>query len=461
MTRNAGIPTQNQAASPAKGPAAAEPPGTPPAPRERLLDAAEALVARFGFDAPSVREITAAARVRLAAISEIFGGLERLTSAVVERRSRILAEERLSLLAKTKEKGPASLEAVVAAFIEPLFAHMETSQGWRHFAQVSAQLVSSTRWDKRLGHFLELEAPPFLDAIREAEPRLSALQATWCYTFLMGAVATSTSGTGWVPQLSEGVVTESDLGTLRAELLVYVPAAIRSVADAQDPVRANDAPIAKTRSAKTRDRILDVAERLFAAHGFYGVSMRSLASAAGISVGLCHYYFKSKESVFLAMCLRRHPELNEQRWQVLEEARAMPPGRDRLATVVDAHLGTLARRLERGGRGWSNHLRAMATAITSHGDYWLETLRVVSDDIIHAVVEESAKSIPGLSLRRAYIAHLFGNGLIAVGYSGSRRVERLSQGAAKGGDYRSMYAQLLPFHVGGVLGMAEHPDPIS
>ena len=425
-----------------------------PGTRERLLNAAEELVARFGFDAPSVRDITATAGVRLAAVSEMFGGLDGLTSAVVERRSPVLAQERLNRLARAQENGSASLEMVVSAFVEPLFAWMEVSEGWRSYARVAAQLVSSARWDKRLGYLLETEAPAFLAAIRAAEPRLGEEHAAWCLTFLMGVVASSTSGTGWVPQLSGGAVEDDDLAVLRTELLVYVPAAIRSVADAADQVPADGSPISKIKSTKTRDRILDVAERLFAAHGFYGVSMREISGAAGISVGLCHYHFKTKEGVFLAMCLRRHPELNEQRWQVLEVARGMPRGRERLATVIDAHLGTPARRLERGGRGWSNHLKAMATAITSHGSYWLETLRVVSDDIMHAIVEESVDAIPGLPPRRAYIAYLFASGLIAVGYSGSARVERLSRGAAKGSDYRAMYEQILRFHVGGVLGMA-------
>ncbi|OJU18237.1 MAG: hypothetical protein BGN95_00545 [Sphingomonas sp. 66-10] len=428
---------------------------TPPSTtRERLLDAAEELVARFGFDAPSVRDIAAAANVRLAAISETFGGLDNLTSAIVERRSPTLAKARLEQLADAQADGPASLEAVVAAFIKPLFARMEVSEKWRHFAQVSAQLGSSAQWDKRLGHFLEIEAPAFLAAMRNAEPDLSQEQAAWCFAFLMGAVASATSATGWVSQLSDGMVEENDLEGMQSELLVYVPAAIRAVAQAVDQVRIGTPLPNPPASTKTRDRILDVAERLFAAHGFYGVSMRKIASAAGISVGLFHYHFKTKEGVFLAMCLRRHPALNEQRWEILEIAREMPQSRERLATVIHAHLCTPASHTKRGGRGWSNYFRAMTTAIPSHGVYWLSTLRVIADDIMHAIVAETVSAVPNLSRRRAYLAYLFANGLVAFCYSGSARIERLSQGALKANDYPSMCEQVLRFHVGGVIGIA-------
>lgn len=448
---------------------AAESPSPAKSPRERLLDAAEKLFAEFGFDAPSVRDITAAAGVRLAAVNEIFVGSEALTRAVIERFSTDLANDRLTALRKQEEEGCPALQGIVDAFVAPLFLRMQESEAWQNFAKISAQLVASASWDKKFGFLLETEAPAFIKAICRAEPRLDKIDAVWCYTFMMGTVATSTSRTGWVPQLSEGMVVEHDLGVLQDELITFVSEAIRSVADRVDALPPNfgdskglrasktkrSDPGVQARSAKTRDLILNVAEKLFAANGFYGVSMRSIASAAGISFSLCHYHFKAKENVFLAMCLRRHPDLNDERWRLLEDARQLPVGRERLAAIVDAHLGTSARRLVHGGRGWRNFLQAMATAITSHGAYWLETMRVVSDDIAHAMVEEATQSIDGLSMRQAYFAHLFANGLMAVSYSGGGRVERLSGGAAKSTDYRDMYEHQLRFQVGGMLGMAQ------
>ena len=96
----------------------------------------------------------------------------------------------------------------------------------------------------------------------------------------------------------------------------------------------------------------------------------------------------------------------------------------------------------------------MTTAIPSHGVYWLSTLRVIADDIMHAIVAETVSAVPNLSRRRAYLAYLFANGLVAFCYSGSARIERLSQGALKANDYPSMCEQVLRFHVGGVIGIA-------
>jgi AcrR family transcriptional regulator len=54
--------------------------------REQLLDAAERLFARRGFDATSVREITGAAACNLAAVNYHFGGKRALYREAFRRR---------------------------------------------------------------------------------------------------------------------------------------------------------------------------------------------------------------------------------------------------------------------------------------------------------------------------------------------------------------------------------------
>lgn len=51
----------------------------------------------------------------------------------------------------------------------------------------------------------------------------------------------------------------------------------------------------------TRDRIQTIAETLFAAHGFDGVSLRALAAAAQVPLGSIAYHFGSKEGLYRAI----------------------------------------------------------------------------------------------------------------------------------------------------------------
>ena len=43
-----------------------------------------------------------------------------------------------------------------------------------------------------------------------------------------------------------------------------------------------------------RSAILDAAEAEFSAHGFDGVTLRTIATGAGVDLALPNYYFKSK-----------------------------------------------------------------------------------------------------------------------------------------------------------------------
>ncbi|HEX9414448.1 MAG TPA: TetR/AcrR family transcriptional regulator [Ktedonobacterales bacterium] len=55
------------------------------------------------------------------------------------------------------------------------------------------------------------------------------------------------------------------------------------------------------KAALTRQRILDTALQLFAAHGYEETTMRDIAAAAGCSLGLTYRYFASKEDLVLEL----------------------------------------------------------------------------------------------------------------------------------------------------------------
>ena len=55
----------------------------------------------------------------------------------------------------------------------------------------------------------------------------------------------------------------------------------------------------------TRDKILDVAEAMFAKSGIDKVSVRAITSAIGINVSAIHYHFGSKDELLRAIFVRR------------------------------------------------------------------------------------------------------------------------------------------------------------
>src|SRR5215208_2869630 len=66
--------------------------------KTRILDAAESLFMEHGFEATSLRQLTSAAAVNLAAVNYHFGSKEELFQAVLTRRLDPMNQERFALL---------------------------------------------------------------------------------------------------------------------------------------------------------------------------------------------------------------------------------------------------------------------------------------------------------------------------------------------------------------------------
>jgi AcrR family transcriptional regulator len=79
-----------------------------------------------------------------------------------------------------------------------------------------------------------------------------------------------------------------------------------------------------TRGAHSHDLLLDAAQPLFVGQGYAATSMRQIAENAGLALGGIYNHFPSKESVFQAILVERHPY--QQIMPLLEQIQAEPVG---------------------------------------------------------------------------------------------------------------------------------------
>jgi AcrR family transcriptional regulator len=82
-------------------------------------------------------------------------------------------------------------------------------------------------------------------------------------------------------------------------------------------------------SPQTRERILDVAEALFAARGFAGASMREIAGAADLTAASLYNHFEGKDALYAAVLERGIRPL-----VLLMQSRAGQDGDDNAAALV-------------------------------------------------------------------------------------------------------------------------------
>ena len=92
--------------------------------RRRLLDATEYLFIEYGFEAMSLRQITARAQANLAAVNYHFGSKDALMQALLSQRLDQLNRERLQLLSACEQQwGPDQLDvqAILGVLFVPAF----------------------------------------------------------------------------------------------------------------------------------------------------------------------------------------------------------------------------------------------------------------------------------------------------------------------------------------------------
>jgi AcrR family transcriptional regulator len=205
--------------------------------RERILDAAEKLFARHGFESTSLRSIIASAGVNLAAIHYHFKGKEGLIRAVIERRFAPVNDERLRQLAEfenRRDDKTARVEEILEAFLAPLLRIGLLHSGQeRLLMQLGARLLqpSDGMLEKAAGSEFERVAVRFLGAFHRALPTLTRQEIAWRMNFTIGAAARALFGGFPVQVLSSASresLHESDVQRVLQRLIAYTAAGMKA-----------------------------------------------------------------------------------------------------------------------------------------------------------------------------------------------------------------------------------------
>jgi AcrR family transcriptional regulator len=93
--------------------------------------------------------------------------------------------------------------------------------------------------------------------------------------------------------------------------------------------------------------LVDVAEELFALHGYNGTSVRDITSKAAVNLGAVTYHFGTKENLLKAILLRGASKLNDERmrrFDAIERLGAKPKVEEIVRAFIEpvyALLGTI------------------------------------------------------------------------------------------------------------------------
>ncbi|HKW79982.1 MAG TPA: TetR/AcrR family transcriptional regulator [Casimicrobiaceae bacterium] len=169
--------------------------------KHRILDAAEALFMEHGFEATSLRQITALAEVNLAAVSYHFGSKEDLFEAVLSRRLDPMNRERLELLTRLERAAaPEALSCeriLTAMFIPALKLARDRQRGGQNFLRLLGRAYAdpSPFIRRFLAEQYATMIARFKAAFARALPELPRKELSWRLHFVMGALSYTLAGT--------------------------------------------------------------------------------------------------------------------------------------------------------------------------------------------------------------------------------------------------------------------------
>jgi AcrR family transcriptional regulator len=172
--------------------------------KERILTAAEALFAQRGFEGASLRQLTAAAGVNLAAVNYHFGSKDNLVEEVFKRRLDQLSTRRLTALKQIAGHPDATLEDVLSAFIRPALDLSHDGGGglfMRVLARAFAEHDDSLRkfLSDNYGHVMRQFTTEFARLL----PHLSKEELYWRIDLVTGALTHAMSGFGIIQRKSD------------------------------------------------------------------------------------------------------------------------------------------------------------------------------------------------------------------------------------------------------------------
>lgn len=184
-------------------------------------------------------------------------------------------------------------------------------------------------------------------------------------------------------------------------------------------------PQAKRRQI-SRGTILDAAERLFAAHGRDGVTLKAIAAAADVDAALVRYYFGDKEAVFHEMFERRAVVLNGERHAAMDRMEARCGDAITVRDALDTFLRPMFETAFNRGQGWADFAAIAATINSSRAGLHItvdgqpQLLEV--DNVVLCAGQEPQRELHAALSAAGCSVHLIGGADVAAELDAKRAI---------------------------------------
>jgi AcrR family transcriptional regulator len=207
---------------------------------------------------------------------------------------------------------------------------------------------------------------------------------------------------------------------------------------------------------ETRERILNVAEELFANNGYNGTSLRDVARAAELQTAAIGYHYPTKEELFDTVVRRRAAVMSEWRQRVLAQMRqqhgSAPIPLDQL---VRAYVQPFYESASHGDAGWRHYAVLMGRLANS--PLGTEVIARHYDATASEYLDEFMRSLPGVAQPAVIDGFTFMVASMLALCAGTGRAQRLAGARGAARPLNEPFSNLVTFLVSGFIALPAEP----
>ena len=205
--------------------------------------------------------------------------------------------------------------------------------------------------------------------------------------------------------------------------------------------------------AETLEQILDAAEYLFSKAGLHGVTLRDVAQRVGVHTTLLHYYFDDKRSLFEAVFARRAGVTSGRRMEALARYEQDAGDNPTVEGALHAFLDTDLDLYFEGGEPWMNY--AAFGARVSNTPEGAVLMDVHFDPVVLKLVSILKRALPDAPEEDIFWGYHFVTGALMNRLARTGRIDRLSGGLCKSGDFPAIKQRMARFMAAGFMALSQ------
>jgi AcrR family transcriptional regulator len=201
---------------------------------EQILDAAEYLFSKKGFDGVTLRDVALRVGIHTTLLHYYFKDKSALFRAVFERRAPVTSGRRMAAMeAYEAHAGDnPTVEGALHAFLDTDFdLYREGGEGWMNYAAFGARISNTPEGAVLMDEYFDPVVLKLVGILKRALPDYTEEDIFWGYHFVTGALMNSLAHTGRIDRLSGGLCHSDDFLAVKKRMARFMAAGFHALKD--------------------------------------------------------------------------------------------------------------------------------------------------------------------------------------------------------------------------------------